>query len=122
MESGLTSSQLVAAASDLLLSGGYSEVPAESGWSSNSRLFEDPYGIVALVVYDTWVDLDSTWTDAQGLLVELISEHFRQPEPKSWDGYLILLTPGIAPSDARQSIAKIRYNTSRVRKLIATGD
>lgn len=122
MEGVLTASQLIAAASELLESGGYNTVPAADGWSSNSRLFEDPYGIVALLVYDTWGDLHETWPDAQGRLVELISTYLRRPEPKSWDGYLVLLTPGVAPFAARSDVAEIRYDTSRVRKLVATGD
>jgi hypothetical protein len=37
-------------------------------------------------------------------------------------GYLALLTPSPAPITARSRIAQIRYDTSRVRKLVATGD
>jgi len=122
MDGGLTTSQLLAAVSELLEPGGYNPVQPADGWTSNSRLFEDPYGIVAVVVYETWADLAETWPDAQGHLVELISAHLRRPEPKSWEGYLVLLTPSVAPLAARSQLAEIRYDTNRVRKLVATGD
>lgn len=122
MDGGFTTSQLIAAASELLESGGYNPVPPTDGWNPNSRLFEDPYGIVAVVAYETWRDLAETWPDAQGRLVELISSHLRRPEPKSWDGYLVLLTPSAAPFASRAEVVEIRYDTTRVRKLVATGD
>ncbi|CAN5532417.1 hypothetical protein BH24ACT24_BH24ACT24_00520 [soil metagenome] len=43
-------------------------------------------------------------------------------DPKSWEGYLVLLTPGSASGDEVQSLSSIRYDISRVRKLVATGD
>lgn len=122
MDGGLTTSQLLAAVSELLESGGYSRVDPTDGWTSSSQLFEDPYGIVAVVVYDTWTELAETWPDAQGRLVELISAHLRRPEPKSWEGFLVLLTPAVAPLEARSQTTEIRYDTNRVRKLVATGD
>jgi hypothetical protein len=122
MDVGLTTSQLLAAVSELLETGRYAPVSPGEGWGSNTRLFEDPYGIVAVVAFETWGDLAREWPDAQGRLVELISEHLTRPEPKSWDGYLVLLTPGLVPSTARSQLAEIRYDTNRLRKLVATGD
>jgi hypothetical protein len=122
MDGTLTPSQLLAAVSELLEAGSYKAVQGGDGWTSNARLFEDPYGIVAVVVYETWGDLAGAWPDAQGRLVELISSHLRRPEPKSWEGYLVLLTPAVCPSTARSEAAAIRYDTNRVRKLVATGD
>ncbi len=119
----MTTSQLLAAASEVLQEGGYTSVPATNGWfDSDSRLFEDPYGIVAVFAYATWGDLSATWQDAQGRLVELISTHLRSPEPKAWEGYLVLITSSPTPLDARSELAEIRYDTNRVRKLVATGD
>src|ERR687892_417150 len=97
MEAGLTTPQLLAAASELLESGGYNSVQQADGWTPHSRVFEDPYGVVAVVAYETWTDLAETWPDDQGRLVDLISAHLRRPEPKSWEGYLVLLTPGVSP-------------------------
>lgn len=122
MDTSLTTSQLLAATTELLESGGYNSVQPSNGWASNSRVFEDPYGIVAVVAYQTWSDLAEKWPDAQGQLVELISAHLTRPEPKSWEGYLVLLTPSEAPASARSQLADIRYDTNRVRKLVATGD
>jgi len=51
----------------------------------------------------------------------VISRYIGKEESKSWDGYLVLLSPGIAPSE-RSAIDDIRYNTTRLRKLIATAD
>jgi hypothetical protein len=118
----LTTSQLLAATTELLESGGYKAAQPSNGWPSNARIFEDPYGIVAVVAYQTWSDLAEKWPYAQGQLVELISAHLTRPEPKSWEGYLILLTPSEAPASARAQLADIRYDTNRVRKLVATGD
>jgi hypothetical protein len=85
-------------------------------------VFEDPYSIVAIVVYDAWQDLLSTWQDTQGAFVELISRHLSSSEAKAWEGYLVLLTPAAPPPERRQAVAEIRRDTSRVRKLLATGE
>lgn len=123
MAGALTTSQLLAAASETLTSGGYEAVPTPTDWShSNCRFFEDPYGIVAVFTYETWSSLAGTWHEAQGSLVELISTYLAKPEPKSWEGYLVLLTPSAVPLDSRSELAEIRYDTGRVRKLVATGE
>lgn len=44
-----------------------------------------------------------------------------QGESKLWDGYLILLTPAVAPSELAQ-LEAVRYDTGRVRKFVATGN
>lgn len=51
----------------------------------------------------------------------MISAQVGHEEGKSWDGYLVLLTPGLAPSEDA-GIEAVRYNTTRLRKLVATGD
>jgi hypothetical protein len=121
----LTTTDLLAAVSDYLPGGGYQRIEeARRGeWPTESvRLFEDAYGIVAVVVYDTWGDLLSGWVDAQDALVRLISRHISKSDAKAWDGYLVLLTPGVMVSDTRNEATEIRYNTGRVRKLLAAGD
>jgi hypothetical protein len=54
-------------------------------------------------------------------LVEVISQKIGHAESKAWDGYLVLLTPGMAPS-GDLDIDTIRHDTSRLRKLVATGE
>lgn len=125
MAQALTATQLLAAATELLTHSGYTQadVPLEgSRGLPASRVFEDAYGIVALHVFDTWTRLTERWNVAQGQLVDVISGHLRRPEPKAWEGYLVLMTPGLIPATDRASINQIRGDTNRVRKLVATGD
>lgn len=120
-----TATSLVAAASDVLEGAGYQRVgpDREGDWPGpGARVYEDPYSVVALVVYETWADLSDSWLEAQAALVELISTHFTRGDAKSWEGYLVLLTPSIVPSDARLDAIAIQRNTTHVRKLLATGD
>ncbi len=121
----LTTTNILAAASDILRAGGYQRIDDKwvSKWATtNTRFFEDAYTIVAIVAYETWRDLSSGWADAQGALVELISEHVSSAEAKAWDGYLVLFTPGTLGLEERIEATQIRYDTSRLRKLIAAGD
>jgi hypothetical protein len=121
----LTPTTLLAAATELLTGTGFRAVSSkQSGnWgSANARLFEDPYTLVAVVVYDTWQQLFERWPDAQATLVDIVSERLGKSEPKSWDVYLVLLTPALADTAAAREVNAIRYDTTRVRKLISTGD
>ncbi len=117
----LTTTQLTVAATEVLIENGYQRVGPPRDWPRASRLFEDEYGIVALHVYDTWQDLRDEWNIAQGQLVDLMSSRLGRPEPKSWEGYLVLLTVGNAPEAERRDVVDLRYNTNRLRKLVATG-
>lgn len=120
-----TATTLVAAATDVLEGAGYQRVgPDRDGeWPGpGARVYEDLYGVVALVVYETWADLSDSWLEAQAALVELISTHFTRGDAKSWEGYLVLLTPSVVPSGARLDAIAIQRNTTHVRKLLATGD
>lgn len=122
---GLTSTDLIAAASEILENSGYVRIDATTPGSaiSEARVFEDPYSVVTLIVCETWPELESRWTNAQGGLVELMSAHMSSDDPKAWEGYLVLLTPGLtAGSEDTQTVSSIRYDISRVRKLVATGD
>lgn len=119
----LTPTNLLAAAGVELSAGGYRKVEEGllAGWPRESvRVYEDPYSIAAVAVYETWSELATGWVQLQESLVELISRFWTQADAKAWDGYLVLLTPA-APSSAVEA-ETIRYNTSRLRKLIATGD
>jgi hypothetical protein len=119
----LTPTDIIAAASQVLTSAGYRQVndPSTQWDSVTSRLYEDEYNIVGIVVFDTCGELLQAWPDLQGSLVDLISKHVGHAEAKSWDGYLVLLTSGVAPSEETE-IEAVRYNTTRVRKIVATGE
>jgi hypothetical protein len=77
--------------------------------------------VVGIAVFTTSTELLSSWADLQGALVDVISRHVGQAESKAWDGYLVLLTTGIAPSGDAE-IERLRYDTTRLRKLVATGE
>lgn len=118
-----TSTDLIAAASQTLINAGYTQITGRSeDWDSpTTRLFEDEYAVVGIVVFETGTELLETWPDLQASLVNVISRYIGKEESKSWDGYLVLLSPGIAPSE-RSAIDDIRYNTTRLRKLNAADD
>jgi hypothetical protein len=121
--SSFTCTDLIATASQALLDGGYRRIPEKfAEWDTpTSRLFEDEYSVVGIVAFDTCSELLKSWPDLQGKLVDVISGHIGRQEAKSWDGYLVLLSPGLAPSNI-QEIDIIRSNTTRLRKIVATGD
>ena len=120
----LTVTSLLAAVTDVLIKGGYERISSNilpSFWDSpHTRVFEDSYGIVGVVVYETWKSLSSNWMDAQSELVDLISKYITAGEEKAWDGYLVLLTPSL--SSSQSEVTDIRYDTTRVRKIVSTGD
>jgi hypothetical protein len=120
---GFTTTDLMAAASKALVDGGYHQVARGfEGWdTSTSRLFEDEYNIVGIVIFDTCSELLRSWPDVQGSLVDVISRHVGREESKAWDGYLVLLSPGLASSESA-AVDAVRYNTTRLRKLVASGD
>lgn len=118
---GLTRSQLLAAATEVLVEGGYREVSPPMARSSLTRIMEDPYGVVALCLFDTWDQLSESWNLGQGELVEIMSAHISRSDPKAWEGYLVLLAVGPASPDQSVAINRLRYDTNRVRKIVATG-
>jgi hypothetical protein len=119
----LSVSELRAVTTELLQAGGYRLRQSPTRLPrATADLLEDPYGIVLVAVFDTWADLREGWPDAQAVLAELISENIAAGEPKAWDGYLVLLTPGIPERQDTGIVNDIRQDTSRLRKLIATGD
>lgn len=122
--SPLTATALLAEASTVLEQSGYQRIEPSMDlrWPvSTARLFEDPYSIVGLLIYETWGYLRDTWTEAQGCLVELISANVQRSEAKAWDGYLVVLTPASAATQLPQ-VDQIRYDVTRVRKLVATAE
>lgn len=122
----LTPLALIAAAEAALVSGGYqsfdvTDVVAASPNSVARATFEDAFGVVAVHVFETTATLVAGWPDAQAALVEVMSRYLPAEEPKVWDGYLVLLTPDGAGLDDARSVRAIRYDTTRVRKLVAFG-
>lgn len=120
----LSPTELLATATSVLCKHGFSEVEnlALAGIDQGShRLFEDPYTIVAVIAFPTWSDLASGWIESQASLVELISKYLSRDAYKAWEGYLALLTPSLVPTSEQQQIERIRYDTTRVRKLVSTG-
>jgi hypothetical protein len=120
----LTETEMIVTASEFLIGGGYRLIAHSSqnvGEIDRLRIFEDPYGIVALVVYPTWDQLVSQWPDAQGALVAIMSQYVPKAEAKAWEGYLVLLTPGGLLEGTTEQMTTIRYDMTRVRKLVASG-
>ena len=120
----LNASQIMAAAASILVGGGYRQALAGLGeeWTDESaRLFEDPYSVVAVLVFPTWAELKDRWPEAQASLVSAMTRSISSADPKVWEGYLVLLTPSTAGRD-RTILDSVRRDTSRVRKLVATGE
>lgn len=119
-----TATGLLAASTDFLARAGYAPIPDEMLERFNSeraRAFEDAYGVVLVAVYDTWDQLATSWPDDQGRLVDLLSAYVPREEAKAWEGYLVLLTPGGESEEAEVEANQIRYNMTRVRKLVGIG-
>jgi hypothetical protein len=95
-ENGFSEIQLQAAAGEVLKNGRYIEVQNDRLdllKSSNARLYEDPYSIACVAVFQTWADLRKNWGDIQADFVALLSKYLNRADAKIWDTYLVLLTP-----------------------------
>ena len=121
--SGLTSTSLIEAATEFLQTADYhrADQGLEIPGGPPARVFEDLYGIVGLVAYERWTHLVDRWPDAQATLVELMSSVLERGEPKSWEGYLVLLTPETPTAGYRSQLEDIQANTRRLRKLVGSG-
>ena len=133
MVSPLKPSQIIGEAKRLLAEGGFREAErksnredehqeaplADEGLLSEISLFEDERRIVGLILYASWSELEENWESAQAEMVARISEYLQRSDPKSWDGYLVLLTRDEPASLA--AVARVRHDTRRLRKLVATG-
>ncbi len=120
-----TTTSLLASVAELLTAAGYRVVDTAvaKGWAGpHSRLFEDAYAVVGVVIYETWSELARHWPESQGSLVDTISNRVGKADPKAWDGYLVLLTPALPDPSSSRELNSIRYDTTRVRKLLAAGD
>ncbi len=136
----LKSSQIIGEARRLLEEGGFREADpivivaarergvgdedqeeplADVGPSGEVLVFEDERSIVGLILYASWSELEANWELAQAEMVARISQHVRRIDPKSWDSYLVLLTRDETASV--EAVARVRHDTRRLRKLVATG-
>lgn len=115
-----TGTQIVGAATELLVENGFQatgELETVSGHVL--RAFEDRLSVVGVAFFETWQALDAGWIEAQGALVEFMSQRLTRSDPKSWEGYLLLFASDEAP-DAL-AVDRVRRDTTRLRKLVTTG-
>lgn len=89
---------------------------------ARSLIAEDLYGFIVLVIYETWGDLETNWTNAQGAVVNFLSKILPRTEPKIWEAYLLLVSPLPSTESIRHKAEEIRHDVSRLRKLVVTGD
>jgi hypothetical protein len=118
----LPTSSMVALASETLSANGYRVVRDMTDIvrvGDQALLAEDAYNVVSVIAFETWQQLESEWLEAQADLVELLARRLTRSAPKAWDGYLVLLCAG-EPVDRREAL-KIERDTTRVRKIVATG-
>ena len=121
--SGLSTTVIIAAAREILANNGFL-ISSESGLTALQRgrslLAEDDYSVIALVAYDTWSEVQAEWADAQAELVTLLAKRLARSAPKAWDGYLVLFCG--APTSDKDGVSAIERDTTRVRKIVATGE
>lgn len=121
MSSELTVTSVLVIATHALQEAGFTQA-TEAVRATNEtelgRLFEDEYSVVGVCAWENWDSLRSQWAGAQAWLVEVITARLDRSDAKAWDGYLVLLTPGRVPNEERAKLEAIRYDTTRVRKLV----
>lgn len=113
---------MIALASETLSLNGYRvvrEMTDMKKLGDQALLAEDDYSVISVVAFETWQQLENNWEEAQADLVDLLARRLSRSAPKAWDGYLVLLCAS-EPSD-RLDADRIERDTSRVRKIVATG-
>lgn len=121
----LTTTELLAAAQTALSEAGYESVNVETAGAStfgNARLLQNKYSVAMVATFETWESLVETWADYQNATVEAMSSFLNKRDSKAADGYLVLLTPRPVAPDETSEANRIRSDTSRLRKLLGTGD
>ncbi|CAM3170182.1 MULTISPECIES: hypothetical protein [Sphingomonas] len=120
--SSLSASSMIALANETLSLNGYRVVRDMTDMKrlgDQALLAEDAYSVVSVVAFETWQQLARDWSEAQADLVDLLARRLSRSAPKAWDGYLVLLCAG-EPADCLDA-DRIERDTSRVRKIVATG-
>jgi hypothetical protein len=123
MSEALTARSLIAEAQAVLRAGEYeisSDMAAARSLGDLCFLGEDAFGVVLVVSYESWSALRDGWTDGQAVLVKILTEKLARGNPKAWEGYLVLLTASQSGDERAED--EIRYDTSRVRKVVGTGE
>jgi len=118
----LATSAMIALAGEVLATNGYRVARDLIGMSRSGQsalLAEDSFSVVSVVAFETWQQLEIDWMDAQADLVDLLAKRLARSAPKAWDGYLVLLCAG-EPLDRRDAV-QIERDTTRLRKIVATG-
>ena len=68
-----------------------------------TALFEDQYGLVGIFAYDTVDRLIGHWRIAQQKLAAIITAYWSKGEPKTWEGYLTLISVERTTSPSQSS-------------------
>lgn len=119
--SDLTVAEVLGAVSGRLTRAGFQVGPELGlGVEEQLRCFEDDVSIVGVAQFRSWSALRANWLDAQSVLVDLLSERLERSDPKAWEGYLVLLTLDRPMNSAE--VDEIRRDTTRLRKILATGE
>jgi hypothetical protein len=91
-------------------------------WPTDAMAFEDEYAIIAVWTFDSVEALVAGWGTAQDHVVQLLGASVVNTDPKSWDGYLVLVAVDGVPDGLAAELSNIRSDTRRVRKLVMTAD
>ncbi|MCC5954404.1 MAG: hypothetical protein JJU45_20140 [Acidimicrobiia bacterium] len=119
--SDITAAEVLGAASGRLTLAGFRIGPELRLYSGEQlRCYEDDVSIVGVAQFRSWRALRDGWIDAQSVLVDLLSERLDRRDPKAWEGYLVLLT--LDRASIASEVDEIRRDTSRLRKIVATGE
>ncbi|WP_415976623.1 hypothetical protein [Rhodococcus sp. 077-4] len=91
-------------------------------WPIDSMAFEDEYSVIAVWTFGSVEDLVAGWGAAQDHVVDFLGANVIATDPKSWDGYLILVAMDGVPATLVAELNNVRSDTRRVRKLVLTAD
>lgn len=91
-------------------------------WPAGSMAFEDEYSVIAVWAFESVEELVGGWGAAQDHVVDFLGANVVATDPKSWDGYLILVAMDGVPEELVAELSAIRSDTRRVRKLVLTAD